>query len=165
MNNQQISPFTDAAMTAFEAKVAELKESMPIKVGLSATDRKSLYTCGSRSTQFTQRSDEAYQAMPEIAPLFVNAESLTNSYLAYNQLGSMLGTVDQLQRIIADNMIIAGCNAFSSARDFYNSAKRAAKSGVPGAQAVVDTLKPRFQKSKQPKAPTTDAPLADQPAG
>ena len=163
MANQPIIPFTAVEMTALEAKVAEMRESIPLKAGLSAQDRKMLYTCGRKSTQFVQFSVEASQVNPEIAPLFVNTATLDNSYLAYNQLGSILGSITQLQRIIADTMIVAGCNAYRSARDFYNSAKRAANSGVPGAQAVVDMLKPHFHKTK--KAPTTDVPPADQPAG
>ena len=159
----QINPFTIVEMTEIEAKVAGVKELIPLKAGLSGADRKSLSRCGKNSTQFVQHCVEAYQVNPEIAPLFVNTGALENSYLAYNQLGSILGSVNQLQCIIADTMIVAGSNAFGSARDFYNSAKRAANSGVPGAQAVVDMLKPRFQKSKQPTAPNTDVPPGDQP--
>ena len=61
----------------------------------------------------------------------------------------MLVPVDQLQRMIADTMYVAGSTTHGSALDFYNSAKRAAKSGIPGAQVVVDTLKTRFRKSKR----------------
>ena len=104
---------------------------------------------GRKSTQFVQRVVESMRQNPEMAPQFVDADNLEKGYDLYNQLGALLVPVEQLQRMIADTMYAAGSTTHGSALDFYNSAKRAAKSGVPGAQVVVDALKPRFRKTKR----------------
>ncbi len=149
MNNINLVPLTADQVLAIETKLTEIRESLPFVVGLSSKDRMKLNPIGRKSTQFVQRVVESIRLNPEMAPQFVDAQNLEKGYELYNQLGAMLGPVVQLQRMIADTMYVAGSTTHGSALDFYNSAKRAAKSGIPGAQVVVDTLKTRFRKSKR----------------
>ena len=149
MNNLNLTPLTAEEVLAINTKLDEIMNTLPIKVGLSAKDRQKLNPIGRKSTQFVQRVVESIRQNPEIAPQFVDALNLENGYELYNQLGAMLVPVNQLQRMLADTMYMAGSTTHGSALDFYNSAKRAAKSGIPGAQVVVDALKPRFRKSKR----------------
>ena len=149
MNNFNLVPLTAEQVLAIDTKLTEIKDSLPLKIGLSSKDRQKLNPIGRKSTQFVQRVVESIRQNPEIAPQFVDAQNLENGYELYNQLGAMLVPVNQLQRMLADTMYMAGSTTHGSALDFYNSAKRAAKSGIPGAQVVVDALKPRFRKSKR----------------
>ena len=149
MSNLNLVPLTADQVLAIETKLSEIRESLPFVVGLSSKDRMKLNPIGRKSTQFVQRVVESIRLNPEMAPQFVDAQNLEKGYELYNQLGAMLGPVVQLQRMIADTMYVAGSTTHGSALDFYNSAKRAAKSGIPGAQVVVDTLKTRFRKSKR----------------
>jgi hypothetical protein len=43
--------------------------------------------------------------------------------------------------------LAVGSEAYTAALAFFNSAKRAAKDGTPGAQAVADSLSVRFQQA------------------
>ena len=149
MTNFNLIPLTAAEVSAIETKLAELRQSLPFMVGLSSRDRMKLNPIGRKSTQFVQRVVESIRQNPEMAPQFVDAQNLENGYELYNQLGALLIPVEQLQRMIADTMYVAGSTTHGSALDFYNSAKRAAKSGIPGAQVVVDALKPRFRKTRR----------------
>ena len=142
-------PLTAEQVSTIETKLAEIRQSLPFMVGLSSKDRMKLNPIGRKSTQFVQRVVESMRQNPEMAPQFVDADNLEKGYDLYNQLGALLVPVEQLQRMIADTMYAAGSTTHGSALDFYNSAKRAAKSGVPGAQVVVDALKPRFRKTKR----------------
>ena len=142
-------PLTAEQVSTIETKLAEIRQSLPFMVGLSSKDRMKLNPIGRKSTQFVQRVVESMRQNPEMAPQFVDAQSLEKGYELYNQLGAMLVPVEQLQRMIADTMYVAGSTTHGSALDFYNSAKRAAKAGVPGAQVVVDALKPRFRKTRR----------------
>ena len=162
MNSLNLNPLTAEEISAIETKLAEIRQSLPFMVGLSSQDRMKLNPIGRKSTQFVQRVVESIRQNPEMAPQFVDAQSLENGYELYNQLGAMLVPVEQLQRMIADTMYVAGSNAHGSALDFYNSAKRAAKSGVPGAQVVVDALKPRFRKTKRSGGDATNVSAGDQ---
>jgi len=149
VTNFNLIPLTAAEVSAIETKLAELRQSLPFMLGLSSRDRMKLNPIGRKSTQFVQRVVESIRQNPEMAPQFVDAQNLENGYELYNQLGALLIPVEQLQRMIADTMYVAGSTTHGSALDFYNSAKRAAKSGIPGAQVVVDALKPRFRKTRR----------------
>ena len=149
MNTLNLIPLTAEEVSAIETKLADLRQSLPFMVGLSSKDRMKLNPIGRKSTQFVQRVVESIRQNPEMAPQFVDAQNLEKGYELYNQLGALLVPVEQLQRMMADTMYVAGSTAHGSSLDFYNSAKRAAKSGIPGAQVVVDSLKPRFRKTKR----------------
>jgi hypothetical protein len=162
MTQVVLTPLTDEEVSAIETKISELRQSLPFMVGLSARDRMKLNPIGRKSTQFVQRVVESIRQNPEMAPQFVDAQNLENGYELYNQLGALLVPVEQLQRMIADTMYVAGSNTHGSALDFYNSAKRAAKSGIPGAQVVVDALKPRFRKARRSGGVVTFTPEGEQ---
>lgn len=129
-----------------EAGLAEVKQLMPYLVGLSTEDHKSLNVLGRKSTQFVQRAVESVRQNPELAPSFLDAEALTRNYTLYNNLLIVLEPVQQLERMIADTLMVAGNLAYTDALDYYNSVQRAAKSNVPGAEAVNENLKTRFKK-------------------
>jgi len=136
-----------------EAKIAEIKQLMPFLIGLSSEDHQSLYILGRKSTQFVQRSVESVRQNPELAPSFLDAEVLENNYMLYNNLLTILEPVQQLERMIADTSMVAGNLAYKDALDYYNSVKRAAKSNVPGAEAVNENLKVRFKQLRRTKVP------------
>lgn len=162
MENLNLIPLTAEEVLAIKTKLAEIRQSLPFMVGLSSQDRMKLNPIGRKSTQFVQRVVESIRQNPEMAPQFVDAQNLEKGYELYNQLGALLVPVEQLQRMIADTMYLAGSTTHGSALDFYNSAKRAAKSGIPGAQVVVDALKPRFRKTKRSGGNATSVDAAAQ---
>lgn len=138
---------TVEAVNEIEAKLAEIEQSMPYLVGLSTNDRIKLNILGRKSTQFVQRTVESSRQNPRLAPSFMDAEVLERNFTLYNQLLKVLEPVQQLERMISDTMMVAGNLAYTDALDYYNSVKRAAKSNVPGAQAVSENLKTRFRKA------------------
>ena len=153
-NNKNMATITVVSLTAeqvssIETRLAEIRQEMPFLVGLSSRDRMKLNPIGSKSTQFVQRVVESIRQNPEMSPQFVDAQNLEKGFELYNQLGSLQTQVGQLEQMIADTMLTQGSSTFGSALDFYNSAKRAVKSGIPGAQTIVDTLKPRFRKTRR----------------
>ena len=141
-------PLTAIELAAIKTKLTELENSLALEVGLSSTDRMKLFPIGRKSTQFVQWVVEVMQVNSAIAPQFVDATTLNNGYEFFNQMGAVLIGVDQVRRKIEDNMLLTGSNTHKIALDIYNSSKRAAKSGVPGAQAIVDLLKPHFYKKR-----------------
>lgn len=138
-----------------EAKIAEIKQTMPYLVGLSTTDHQKLNILGRKSTQFVQRAVESVRQNPELAPSFLDAEVLERNYALYNNLLTVLEPVQQLERMISDTLMVAGNLAYKDALDYYNTVKRAAKSNVPGAEAVSENLKTRFRQNSRSKVPAT----------
>ena len=150
---------TAEAVNEIEAKIAEIAKLMPYLVGLSTTDHQKLNILGRKSTQFVQRAVESVRQNPELAPSFLDAEELQRNYTLYNSLLTILEPVQHLERMIADTLMVAGNLAYTDALDYYNTVKRAAKSNVPGAEAVSENLKTRFRQSSRKKVSTggTDA--------
>jgi hypothetical protein len=142
-----------------EAKVTEIKLLMPYLVGLSTTDHQKLNILGRKSTQFVQRAVESVRQNPELAPSFLDAGVLERNYALYNSLLTILEPVQHLERMISDTLMVAGNLAYTDALDYYNTVKRAAKSNVPGAEAVSENLKTRFRQNSRSKvtAAVTDA--------
>jgi hypothetical protein len=130
---------------------------MPYLVGLSSNDHMKLNILGSKSTQFVQRAVESVRQNPELAPSFLDAEEMERNYALYNNLLTVLEPVQQLERMIADTMMVAGNLAYKDALDYYNSVKRAAKSNVPGAESVSESLKTRFKKNSSSVEPSTNS--------
>ncbi len=151
------SVLTAEAVNEIEAKIAEIEQSMPYLVGLSTNDRIKLNVLGQKSTQFVQRAVESSRQNPKLSPSFMDAEVLERNFTLYNQLLKVLEPVQQLERMITDTMMVAGNLAYTDALNYYNTVKRAAKSNVPGAQAVSENLKTRFRQATRNSAPAEDA--------
>jgi hypothetical protein len=157
--NLENAALPSEVVAQIEAKVAEIKQTMPYLVGLSTTDHQKLNILGRKSTQFVQRAVESVRQNPELAPSFLDAEVLERNYALYNNLLTVLEPVQQLERMISDTLMVAGNLAYKDALDYYNTVKRAAKSNVPGAEAVSENLKTRFRQTSRTKVPAavTDA--------
>jgi hypothetical protein len=147
MTQVVLTPLTSEQVLAIESKLSEIKATLPFIAGLSSRDRMKLVPIGRNTVQFVQRVVTAIHDNPVMAPQFVGAQTLENGFELYNQLGAILGSIDQLQRVIADTMHVTGSTTHRYSLDCYVTAKRAAKAGVPGAQVVVDTLKTRWRKT------------------
>ena len=149
--NLENAALPSEVVAQIEAKVAEIKQLMPYLVGLSTTDHQKLNILGRKSTQFVQRAVESVRQNPELAPSFLDAVVLERNYALYNSLITILEPVQHLERMIADTMMVAGNLDYTDALDYYNTVKRAAKSNVPGAEAVSENLKARFRQSSRSK--------------
>jgi hypothetical protein len=137
-------------------KLDEARLLFPFEVGLSAKDRMKNRALGSYSTQFVQQAVESMKQNPKLVPAFVDVEEAETYYSMYNSLLGIQDSVELLHRLVGDAMHMAGNQANKHSLDFYNSVKRGAKSNVPGAQSVLENLKPRFKNVGRPKSKTTD---------
>ena len=137
-------------------KLDEIRQMLPFAVGLSARERRTYHALGRRSTQFVQHALENMKQSPSLVPAFVDVAAVENHYSMYNSLLGIKDSVDQLQRLVADTMHMAGSQANKQSLDFYHSVKRGAKANVPGAQSVVENLKPRFKNVGRVKGKKTD---------
>jgi hypothetical protein len=153
------SDLTSDDVAKITAKLDEVRSMMPFAVGLSARERLTYPALGSKGTQFVQRSLENMRQNPTLVPAFVELSSIESSYAMYNNLLGVVESIQQLERLASDTMHIAGNQARNQALEFYSSVQRGAKANVPGAQAVLENLKPRFKNVKRSKgqAPNADA--------
>ena len=154
--NLKATELTTDLVKGVKDKLDEVRAMFPFEVGLSAKDRMTNRALGSRSTQFVQQAVESMKQNPSLVPAFVDATEAETYFSMYNSLLGIRDSVELLHRLVGDAMHMAGTMANKQSLDFYNSVKRGAKSNVPGAQSVLENLKPRFRNVGRPKSNTTE---------
>jgi hypothetical protein len=154
--NLNATALTPDLVKGVKDKLDDVRQMFPFAVGLSARDRLTNRALGSRSTQFVQQSIENMKQNPSLVPAFVDVEEAETFYSMYNSLLGIRDSVEQLHRLVGDAMHMAGTMANKQSLDFYNSVKRGSKANVPGAQSVLENLKPRVKNMGRPKSNTTE---------
>jgi hypothetical protein len=152
--NLNSTDLTPDLVKGVKDKLDEVRQLFPFQVGLSAHDRLTNRALGSRSTQFVQQCIQNMQQNPSLMPSFVDAKEVESLYAMYNSLLGIRDSVEQIHRLVGDAMHMAGNLANNHSLDFYCSVQRAAKAKVPGAQSVLDTLKPWFKNNRSSKTET-----------
>jgi hypothetical protein len=127
----------------------------PYLINLSPDDVKALPKLGDKSYSFVTKSFEYLKNPGTPAPPYVDVEELAIDLKGYDTLRQILQTVMPIVDQLGDTMTLSGSEAYATALAFYNYIKGAAKSGVPGAQTILDDLSARFpgrvtKKAEQP---------------
>lgn len=142
-------------------KLAEIQAILPEGVALRPSDRQKLLKLGRKSTQFVQRTIEIAQQNPELVPAYVDRPSMEMSYQLYNQMLTIIATVEQVGRKVTDVMLTSGNQAQTSSMSCYHGIKNASKANIPGAQPVYDALKTRFRPVKRKTGPVVPDAAAE----
>ena len=130
-------------------KIAEIQAILPEGVALRPSDRRKLLKLGRKTTQFVQRTIEMTQQNPDMVPAYIDRPLMETSYQVYNQMLTIISSVEQLERKVTDVMLASGNVANTSSISCYHAIKNASKDNVPGAQPVYDALKTRFKPGKR----------------
>lgn len=140
--------------------IAEVSEGLaiiverlqPYLIALTPQQRHDIPKMNDGTFPFVEKSLAYAQSSPQFAPPYMDVEALFMDMKVHGQLTPLLRTVTQLFNGLDDTTMEAGAQSFVNALSYYNSVKLAAKSNVPGAKAIYEDLKKRFErKSKKPE--------------
>ncbi|MBI4945134.1 MAG: hypothetical protein HY840_01890 [Bacteroidetes bacterium] len=152
--NLTLSP---AQMTAIQTAINALKSTanMPAQFNLTKAERRTLPNISNERYPYVQR---AIKNHAPVNPNFVSGfagtvAEATNDLTFYDQVGNFIGQLKQIVEIYEDTQQVAGSEAYTWTRAFYNTAKSAAVNQVPGADAVVDDLASMFQIANNSDTP------------
>ena len=135
---------TPAQKAAILAKIGELAALLTFTTGLSDEQRRGMSKMGDKSLGFDEKTSNYMASRPELVPGYVDTAALAQNRAARVDVGDLMRAVgDQWQRL-SDTVMVLGHQIYKPELAFYHSAEEAAKHGVPGAQAIVNDLKPRF---------------------
>ena len=155
----QIDP---SSIDRISAAIATIKAEMPYLLNLSNDDRKSLLKMGDKTVSFVSKALEYAKQNPQAVPSFLDIVEFEKDVVLINSLLKVLYPLQQILETVEDTSMIAGSEAYGAALVFYNSAKAAAKAGVPGMKTVVDDLSSRFPgRSAVTPATTSVSPSAN----
>lgn len=125
----------------------------PYIIALTPTERKQKLKMGDKTISFVEKASEYTVSNPEFVPVFMKAEDFLIDLQAFNDLTSFFRPVEQLSNGLNDTILLCGSEAYTSALIYYNAVKQGVKNNIPGAKAIYEDLKKRFErmKAKVPK--------------
>jgi hypothetical protein len=118
----------------------------PYLLALTPEQRKTIPKMSDGTEPFVAKVMDYAVSDPQFAPPYMDVPEMKKDFDAVTQLMPLLRTVDQLEDNLSDTAMMAGSEAYVAALSYYNSVKMAAKMNVPGAKAIYEDLRKRFEK-------------------
>jgi hypothetical protein len=153
-----------------EQVVRTLKETealFPFMLNLTPKERKALPKMGKKSLDFVERAIMYANENRNMVPPFMDVEAQDRDLTLLKQVRRILGVLAPFCDKLKDTYHVLGSEAYSSARTFYNTVKRASKAGVLGSGTISKDLAERYKRQfttdgeGAPEVPVT-APQASQ---
>ena len=147
----------DSNRQAIAAAIQVLQEQLlPHLIALSREDRSSLHKMGDRTVAFVRKAADYAQADAH-RPSFLDMEEMDRDLSAVQTLTGFARTLGQIASNLDDSIMAAGAEAYAAALVYYQSTKAAARSRVPGAQAILDELSQSLPVHSGPRKPVPAA--------
>lgn len=125
--------------------IAELKSLFPFGIKLSVDQRKSLPKLDDARIPFADKGISYGEKQPMIVPPFTDLGEYKKDLDFFKATRRVGAEILSLAEMVTDSRTAAGSDAYQAALSIYNSAKGAAKQGVPGTQTIVDEMGKLFE--------------------
>jgi hypothetical protein len=137
------------------ALIAELRSLFPFGIKLSNDQKKLLPKVDDARLPFVEKGLNFGKQEARIVPPFTDLPELNRDLDLYKALGQIESELLSLTEMVVDSRMAAGTDAYQAALSIYNSAKGAAKMGVPGTQSMVAEMSKLFEtQGKKAVEPT-----------
>jgi hypothetical protein len=120
--------------------IAQIKAKFPFGIKLSAEQRKRLAKLDDGRIPFVEKGIAFAGQQPKIVPPYTDLAELQKDLDFVKATRRVGAELQSLFEMVADTRIAAGSDAYQATLSIYNSAKSAARMGVPGTQAIVDEM-------------------------
>jgi uncharacterized protein (UPF0297 family) len=130
--------------------IATIRAKLSFLVNLTADERRSSTKMGDKTRIFIQKAMEVANRHSDFLPRSFDVEEMRREVDLIEKLYPVLLSLSQLHELVEDTYMIAGDEAYASARTVYQSAKANGR-GI-GIDAVVEELGQRFAR-KPRKSP------------
>jgi len=118
----------------------------PWLIGLTPEVRQSLPKMGKGGLDFVERTLIYGKEHPNLVTAFQDLDTQDHKLGLLKQIQRVLSILEPFCEELSDTYMLLGTEAYASARVFYNTAKAAAKMGVPGCDVIVKDLAERYKK-------------------
>lgn len=120
----------------------------PYLIALSPKERKTIPKMSDKTAPFVEKCLDYSIAAPQFAPPYMDIEGMAGDMKVNSQLTPLFRLVQGLFDGLDDTVMESGAESYLVALSYYNSVKQAAKMDVPGAKAIYEDLRKRFEKAK-----------------
>jgi len=137
-----------ADLDAVKTALATIQTTLtPYVLALTPEQRKTIPKMSDGTEPFVGKVMDYATSDPQFAPPYMDVPEMKKDFDAVSALLPLLRTVDQIESNLNDTTMMAGSEAYIAALSYYNSVKMAAKMNIPGAKAIYDDLKKRFENN------------------
>lgn len=119
----------------------------PYLYALTPDQRKILPKMADKTVAFVDKTLDYANNNPQFAPAYLDLTTLSNDVSTVDGLTKIENPLVSLTAQLNDTVMMAGSEAYVAALSFYNTVKEAARRNIPGAKAIFDDLKKRFEQS------------------
>jgi hypothetical protein len=143
-NNRIDTVISDADLAKVNAALNDIESTLSFLKGLTVEERIQLPKINVANKSFTQDAINAVVNNGTMLPAYLDQTAMQNDMNLYNQLDKLAGRIRQVLEKIDDTQMLAGSEAFVAALTAYKLFSAAAAAGIPGSDAIYDTLRERF---------------------
>lgn len=119
----------------------------PYAESLTPKERQGKAKMSDGTEAFVMKTMEFVVTDPQFNPPYLDVAELKKDLDAYFQLKPFDTAAKQLSDEFSDTVMMAGSEAYTTALAYYNSVKMAARMNVPGAKAIYEELRKRFESN------------------
>jgi hypothetical protein len=125
--------------------LATIQTTIAYVLALTPEQRKTIPKMSDGMVPFVGKVIDYATSDPQFTPPYMDVPEMKKDFDATTALLPLLRTVDQIEDNLNDTTMLAGSEAYIAALSYYNSVKMAAKMNIPGAKAIYDDLRVRFE--------------------
>lgn len=155
MVNRIALDVNDGQKQHFTEKTAELATTAePWYIQIEKEELKSMPKIADGRLPFVEKTADFSVSNPEFLPPFADVPEFQKDLKAYKDMKELARPLRQILDNLENTMMVAGSEAWYAALSYYRSVQYHAKMGVPGAQTILDELRPLFEARSKPENET-----------
>ena len=124
----------------------------PYLISLTPEERHDIPKMADKSVAFVTKALNFAESNPKYAPQDLDIPALHNDVQTVSDLHSIENPLLILGGLLHDSIIGTGSSAYILSLAYYDAVQSAAKRNVPGAEAIYNELKVRFEQMKKKPA-------------
>ena len=117
----------------------------PYAQSLTPAQRQAKAKMSDGTEAFVMKSLDFMASDPQFNPPYIDVAELKKDVDAYFQLKPFDTLAKQLSDEFSDTVMMAGSEAYTTSLAYYNAVKMGARMNVPGAKAIYEELRKRFE--------------------
>jgi hypothetical protein len=144
-----MSNYISAALSAEDQQkimshFAEIRKILSFSISLTAAQKKSMPMLNDGRRPFAEKCMSYAANDARIVPPYTDLTELKVDLALYDMVGPVEMEAASVAEMISNIRMAAGSDAYVASLSIYNSAKGAAKLGLPGSKAIADELSKLF---------------------
>lgn len=148
-NNRISAELTDEQVAMVLGLIGQITDVMDFLIGLTNGERMSLPKINKANKLFTEDAIAATELEGDVLPTYIKPEEAKKDFNLYMALDPILLAMETLYYKVRDTQMLAGSEAYTTGLMIHRMYKIAAEAGIPGAQAIYNSLRERFQQAQR----------------